>query len=142
MLVLTRKLQEKIHIGDQVTITIVRIQGNTVRVGIEAPKTVRVIRGEIAVAETPDAESVREPGETANDLVLQVSDESWMEEGASETAAPQGVVRHRPPRGLVGRVRSPNGKSKRSQPEAEKGDGGPFWRDESAVALGTPRMVV
>lgn len=49
MLVLTRKLQEQIHIGDSITITVVRIQGNTVRVGIEAPKEVRVIRGEVAV---------------------------------------------------------------------------------------------
>jgi carbon storage regulator CsrA len=50
MLVLTRKLQEKIYIGDNVTITIVRIQGSTVRVGIEAPDDVRVMRGEIANA--------------------------------------------------------------------------------------------
>lgn len=48
MLVLTRKLQETIHIGDNITITIVRIQGNTVRVGIEAPGDVRVVRGEVA----------------------------------------------------------------------------------------------
>jgi carbon storage regulator len=53
MLVLTRKLQEKIHIGDNVTITIVRIQGNTVRVGIEAPQDVRVVRGEISATEPP-----------------------------------------------------------------------------------------
>jgi carbon storage regulator CsrA len=47
MLVLTRKLQEKIHIGENITITVVRIQGNTVRVGIEAPGAVRVVRGEV-----------------------------------------------------------------------------------------------
>jgi carbon storage regulator len=52
MLVLTRKQQEKIYIGGQVTITIVRIQGNTVRVGIEAPEDVRIIRGELSPAET------------------------------------------------------------------------------------------
>jgi carbon storage regulator CsrA len=48
MLVLTRKTQEQIHIGESVVITIVRIQGNTVRVGIEAPTDVRVVRGEVA----------------------------------------------------------------------------------------------
>lgn len=47
MLVLTRKKQERIQIGDSVTITVVRIKGNTVRVGIEAPKDVRVVRGEL-----------------------------------------------------------------------------------------------
>ena len=65
MLVLTRKLQETIHICENITITIVRIQGNTVRVGIEAPRDTRVLRGEVlardqveltaAGAETPAA---------------------------------------------------------------------------------------
>ena len=49
MLVLTRKNQEKIQIGENITITIVRIKGNSVRVGIEAPDDVRVVRGELAV---------------------------------------------------------------------------------------------
>jgi len=49
MLVLTRKLQERIHIGDNITITVVKIKGNTVRVGIEAPGDVRVFRGEVAL---------------------------------------------------------------------------------------------
>ncbi len=51
MLVLTRKLQEKIQIGNEITLTIVRIQGNTVRVGIEAPQNVRVVRGELPTSE-------------------------------------------------------------------------------------------
>ncbi|MEI8256158.1 MAG: carbon storage regulator, partial [Deltaproteobacteria bacterium] len=51
MLVLTRKQQERIHIGENITITVVRLQGNTVRIGIEAPREVRVLRGEIAVKE-------------------------------------------------------------------------------------------
>jgi len=48
MLVLTRKPQERIHIGDNITITLVRVQGNTVRIGIEAPGEVRIVRGEVA----------------------------------------------------------------------------------------------
>ena len=51
MLVLTRKQQERIHIGENVTITVVRIKGNTVRVGIEAPRDVRVMRGEAIEAD-------------------------------------------------------------------------------------------
>jgi carbon storage regulator CsrA len=46
MLVLTRKVQQQIQVGQDITITIVRIKGNTVRVGIEAPRSVRVARGE------------------------------------------------------------------------------------------------
>lgn len=48
MLVLSRKSQQQIHIGDDVVITIVRVRGNSVRVGIEAPKSVSVRRGELA----------------------------------------------------------------------------------------------
>src|SRR3954469_2813062 len=47
MLVLSRKQQQQIKIGDQITVTIVRVKGNTVRVGIEAPRDVRVIRAEL-----------------------------------------------------------------------------------------------
>jgi carbon storage regulator CsrA len=47
MLVLTRKLQQQIKIGEQITVTILRVKGNTVRVGVEAPREVRVVRGEL-----------------------------------------------------------------------------------------------
>lgn len=47
MLVLTRKAQEEILIGDSIRISIVRIKGNTVRLGIEAPRDVRVVRAEL-----------------------------------------------------------------------------------------------
>lgn len=46
MLVLSRKLNEKFHIGDDITVTVVRIGGNVVRLGIEAPPDVRVRRQE------------------------------------------------------------------------------------------------
>ncbi|HVT29565.1 MAG TPA: carbon storage regulator [Lacipirellulaceae bacterium] len=48
MLVLTRKYQEKIRIGDNITITVLRAKGKAVRLGIEAPADVPVIRGELA----------------------------------------------------------------------------------------------
>jgi carbon storage regulator CsrA len=47
MLVLSRKLNERIHIGDNVTVTILRVKGNAVRIGVEAPRNVRVVRGEL-----------------------------------------------------------------------------------------------
>jgi carbon storage regulator len=47
MLVLTRKTQQQIKIGDNITITIVRVTGQSVRVGIEAPESVKVVRGEL-----------------------------------------------------------------------------------------------
>lgn len=48
MLVLTRKVGERIHIGDSIVLTIVRIQTDQVRVGIEAPRHVVVHREEVA----------------------------------------------------------------------------------------------
>src|SRR5687767_34208 len=50
MLVLTRKQGEQIRIGDDVVITVVRTKGKAVRLGIQAPPHVPVLRGEIAVA--------------------------------------------------------------------------------------------
>lgn len=50
MLVLTRKLNETVQIDDDVTITVVRINGDTVRLGIEAPKDLAVHRGEVLEA--------------------------------------------------------------------------------------------
>lgn len=47
MLVLTRKTQQQIKVGDNIIITIVRVTGQSVRVGIEAPESVRVVRGEL-----------------------------------------------------------------------------------------------
>ncbi len=47
MLVLTRKPQEKIRIGNDITITVIKTKGKTVRLGIEAPSDVTVLRGEL-----------------------------------------------------------------------------------------------
>ncbi len=48
MLVLTRKQNEKIKIGDNITITVLRMKGKAVRLGIQAPEDMTVLRGEIA----------------------------------------------------------------------------------------------
>lgn len=48
MLVLTRKTQQQIQIGNNIVVTILHVKGQAVRVGIEAPSDVRVVRGEIA----------------------------------------------------------------------------------------------
>lgn len=48
MLVLSRKPGEKVIIGDGITLTVVEVMGNRVRVGIEAPEQVRILRAEPA----------------------------------------------------------------------------------------------
>jgi len=47
MLVLTRKQNEGILIGSNILISVIHIDGDKVRLGIEAPKTIRVIREEL-----------------------------------------------------------------------------------------------
>ena len=47
MLVLTRRAEEKIKIGDHIVITILGIEGANVRIGIDAPKEVTILRMEV-----------------------------------------------------------------------------------------------
>ena len=47
MLVLSRKRNEKIVINDNITITVIEIRGDKVRIGIEAPKDINVHRKEV-----------------------------------------------------------------------------------------------
>src|SRR5579871_4919189 len=47
MLVLTRKLMERLFIGDDICVTVVRLEGGQVRLGIDAPRDVTVVRAEL-----------------------------------------------------------------------------------------------
>ena len=59
MLVLTRKIGEKVMIGDEISITILGLSGSHVRLGINAPKKLKIHRQEIYVkiqSESQDAD--------------------------------------------------------------------------------------
>ncbi|MCQ2610648.1 MAG: carbon storage regulator CsrA [Treponema sp.] len=67
MLILSRKIDEKIKIGDDITLTIIEIRGDQVKIGVEAPKSVKVFRQEVfnaiqsenkAAAQLPDEASL------------------------------------------------------------------------------------
>ena len=47
MLILSRKINEKIMIGEDIAISIIEIRGDQVRIGVDAPKTVKVFRREV-----------------------------------------------------------------------------------------------
>ena len=47
MLILTRRVGETLMIGDQITVTVLAVKGNQVRIGVEAPRDVSVHREEI-----------------------------------------------------------------------------------------------
>lgn len=53
MLVLSRKPGDQINIGDDVKITVVRIGPNTVRIGIEAPDGIKILRTELVELTPP-----------------------------------------------------------------------------------------
>ncbi|MCO6042965.1 carbon storage regulator [Aeoliella sp. ICT_H6.2] len=55
MLVLSRKESQRIRLGDSIVVTIVKIGGDKVRVGIDAPDDVLVLRDELEAWETPPA---------------------------------------------------------------------------------------
>ena len=48
MLILTRRTEETLLIGDDIVVTVLGIKGNQVRIGIEAPRDVPVLRQELA----------------------------------------------------------------------------------------------
>ena len=57
MLVLSRRLGESVHIGNDITVTIVRLGPNTVRIGITAPQDVPVVRDDAKAKAVTNGES-------------------------------------------------------------------------------------
>lgn len=47
MLVLSRKPNQKLHIGENITVTVLGVRGGVVKLGFEAPGDVRILRGEL-----------------------------------------------------------------------------------------------
>ena len=61
MLVLSRKQTETITIGDQIVVKIVQAGRHAVKIGIDAPDGLRVLRGELQPQETETADTPQEP---------------------------------------------------------------------------------
>lgn len=66
MLVLTRKINETIQIGENVFIKVVEIRGNRVKLGIQAPPSVEVLRGEAVDQREPRIVSLEDYVESRN----------------------------------------------------------------------------
>jgi carbon storage regulator len=61
MLVLSRKLSQQILIDSEIAITVVKIEGNHVRLGIEAPPGVSILREELVAREKPNGAQPANP---------------------------------------------------------------------------------
>lgn len=75
MLVLSRKQSQQITLGESITITVLSVQGAKVRLGIDAPASVRVLRAELAlrlsdVGPLPADEELRKNSQTFDTGVL------------------------------------------------------------------------
>ena len=63
MLILSRKFNEKIMIGDNISVSIIDIRGDQVRIGVDAPQNVKVYRQEVY-------DSIRAENKAASESVL------------------------------------------------------------------------
>ena len=81
MLVLSRKSGERIHIGENITIEVRRVAGNRVTLALDAPRSVRILRGELEQA----AKEFREPAECTDGAVPPSRDGRTMSSGENET---------------------------------------------------------
>ena len=63
MLILTRKLGEVIRVGDAVTVRVLEVKGNQVRLGVEAPTDIRIYREEVyrAIRRENEEAALQEP---------------------------------------------------------------------------------
>lgn len=80
MLVLSRKVGQEIVIGDNVRITITKVSGNRVTLGIEAPQDLRILRGELE----PIVRSFEEDQEPSREDILRQT-VALMDEVANNT---------------------------------------------------------
>ena len=83
MLVLSRKVNERILIGDDVVITVVDVQGQKIRIGIEAPKALPIVREELRRRETSYVlpVSIAEEGECDWRYSRRRRTPGWLESG-------------------------------------------------------------
>lgn len=103
MLVLSRGLHDEIKIGDDIVVTVLRVSGGNVKIGITAPRSVRVMRGEFTVDDPAEPEGVVAADVGLADIMACVGLSSAMSPHATEdtlgdvmlpeSASPDGVRR-------------------------------------------------
>lgn len=128
MLVLTRKINEEIRIGDNITVTILKVRGQIVRVGIEAPKDVRILRSELNTDDSEGASSVQSVQAPAHEVAA--------EQGESAAASSE-VDRCSAAYSMTCRAKSQQSLSSCDKPGVQECSGRQFSRN-SAVGPSRP----
>lgn len=90
MLVLSRRPNEALHVGDDIVITVTRVRGDVVRLGIQAPKDVKIMRGEL-VGKPDRKKAEAEATETSVDAPLSI-DAIELESDAEEAPIGNGPL--------------------------------------------------
>lgn len=70
MLVLTRKVGESVLIGGEIEVTLLEIKGDSVRIGVNAPRSTRIQRAEIVEAVGNENASAADAGSEAEQVIL------------------------------------------------------------------------
>ncbi|WP_456323676.1 carbon storage regulator CsrA [Hydrogenimonas sp.] len=86
MLVLTRKKDEAIRIGSDIVIRIVSIDKNSVRIGIEAPKDMTILREELALAVSE--ENIKAAKETTDEILAKLKERLMSKDAADDDPRP------------------------------------------------------
>jgi carbon storage regulator CsrA len=110
MLVLSRKQNQEVLIGDHIKITVLKTRGNTVRLGIEAPRDIKVVRGELDAEPSPGEDQE----EDAAEFTIVFGSDSETESGSDDSQTVQFTSdqpsprKHRRSNDLINRLQSEN----------------------------------
>jgi carbon storage regulator len=99
MLVLSRKVGEKLVIGDNITLTVVAVDRHHIKLGLEAPDPVRILRAELVGRRLPAEETEADP-----DPDLAAKPQEWLDPAASSAsvARSRGAGRRQDPSNACG----------------------------------------
>lgn len=105
MLVLSRKLDQDIVINDNITVRVLQVKGNTIRLGVDAPRDIKIMRGELQEATDfgpPNDELAEEREIIAFPNSPTSNDEDQVEYEPVNDSASSYVVSYRTPRPVAG----------------------------------------